>query len=54
VSLAAAIKSKTGAVAKLEPGTAGQFDVIVDGKVVFSKHKEHRFPEEAEVLAALG
>jgi selT/selW/selH-like putative selenoprotein len=34
-------------------GTPGQFDVIVDGKLIFSKHKEGRFPEEEEVLRAL-
>jgi predicted Rdx family selenoprotein len=34
-------------------GTPGQFDVLADGKVLFSKHREARFPEEAEVLAML-
>jgi hypothetical protein len=27
--------------------------VIVDGKVLFSKHKEGRFPEEEEILRSL-
>jgi hypothetical protein len=27
--------------------------VIVDGKLVFSKHKEGRFPEEEEILRSL-
>jgi len=27
--------------------------VIVDGKVLFSKHKEGRFPEEEEILRQL-
>jgi selT/selW/selH-like putative selenoprotein len=34
-------------------GTPGQFDVVVDGKLIFSKHKEGRFPEEEEILRAL-
>ncbi len=39
--------------ASLEPGTVGQFDVIVDGKLVFSKHKEGRFPDEEEIVRSL-
>jgi len=31
----------------------GQFDVEVDGKVIFSKHQQHRFPEHGEILATL-
>jgi predicted Rdx family selenoprotein len=34
-------------------GKVGQFDVIADGKLVFSKQAAGRFPEHAEVLAAL-
>jgi selT/selW/selH-like putative selenoprotein len=34
-------------------GTPGQFDVLVDGQVLFSKHKEGRFPEEEEILRSL-
>jgi len=34
-------------------GDGGIFDVAVDGRVVFSKHEEGRFPEEPEVLARL-
>lgn len=29
------------------------FDVTADGALVFSKHKEGRFPDTDEVLAAL-
>ena len=35
-------------------GRRSQFDVVVDGTVVFSKEREHRFPEVDEILAALG
>jgi selT/selW/selH-like putative selenoprotein len=30
------------------------FDVIVNGTLVFSKHKEGRFPETEEILGSLG
>jgi selT/selW/selH-like putative selenoprotein len=39
--------------AVLQAGTVGQFDVEVDGRLIFSKHKEHRFPEHKEILDAL-
>ncbi len=32
-------------------GKVGQFDVLQDGALLFSKAKEGRFPEHAEVLA---
>jgi selT/selW/selH-like putative selenoprotein len=35
------------------PGGSGQFDVLRDGEVVFSKKQEHRFPGEREILAAI-
>ena len=30
-------------------GSRGIFDVKVDGKLVYSKHKTHKFPEAGEV-----
>jgi selT/selW/selH-like putative selenoprotein len=35
------------------PGGKGQFDVLRDGELVFSKHEAGRFPEQDEILAAL-
>lgn len=35
------------------PGSGGVFDVVADGQLVFSKKQVGRFPENAEVLAAL-
>ncbi len=32
---------------------SGQFDVLRDGELVFSKERVHRFPEQGEVLALL-
>jgi Rdx family len=34
-------------------GERSQFDVVADGSVVFSKQREHRFPELDEIAAAL-
>ncbi len=39
---------------KLVPGSGGIFDVKLDGKLIFSKHETGRFPEDKEVLDALG
>jgi hypothetical protein len=30
-----------------------QFDVLVDGDLVFSKQREHRVPEHDEIVASL-
>jgi hypothetical protein len=35
------------------PGAGGQFDVLADGELVFSKHEADRFPEEGEIIRAL-
>jgi hypothetical protein len=43
----------TSHTAEIEPGEKSQFDVIVDGDLVFSKQREGRFPEIAEILEAL-
>jgi selT/selW/selH-like putative selenoprotein len=39
--------------AAIQPGRSGQFDVISDGELVFSKEQVERFPEPGEVLALL-
>ena len=38
----------------LEPGDRGIYDVFVGGKLVFSKHKELRYPEVEEISNFLG
>ena len=42
---------------ELEPelieGGNGIFDVVADGKMIFSKYEQSRFPEPAEVIDAL-
>jgi predicted Rdx family selenoprotein len=34
-------------------GEKSQFDVLADGRLLFSKQREGRFPEHDEVLALL-
>ncbi|TMM03788.1 MAG: hypothetical protein E6G02_09185 [Actinobacteria bacterium] len=34
-------------------GAKSQYDVIADGRLVFSKQAEGRFPEDDEILSAL-
>ena len=31
----------------------GVFEVVADGKLIFSKKKEHRFPDHREILEKL-
>ena len=42
-----------GIKAELIKGRGGVFDVVTDGKLVYSKHATGRFPEEAEVVEAI-
>jgi predicted Rdx family selenoprotein len=42
-----------GIQAEALPGGKGQFDVIRDGGLVFSKHEAGRFPDDGEILSAL-
>jgi selT/selW/selH-like putative selenoprotein len=34
-------------------GETSQFDVLVDGSLIFSKQREGRFPEPEEILSSL-
>jgi len=38
---------------QLIEGGGGIFDVVADGKLIYSKHDTGRFPEHAEVLDPL-
>jgi selT/selW/selH-like putative selenoprotein len=42
-----------GHEATVTPGGRGQFDVLVDGDLVFSKQSQGRFPEHEEILTRL-
>ncbi|MDX6475801.1 MAG: Rdx family [Gaiellaceae bacterium] len=39
--------------AEMVSGEKSQFDITVDDELVFSKEREGRWPELAEILAAL-
>ncbi|MCH7708803.1 MAG: Rdx family protein [Myxococcales bacterium] len=52
-SLAAAIQAEFGVDADLVQGESGVFDVTVDGRLIFSKDKTGRFPDDEEVLSQL-
>ena len=46
--------SKAGHEAEALEGEKSQYDVVADGSLVFSKQREGRFPEDDEILHALG
>jgi selT/selW/selH-like putative selenoprotein len=48
--VAAELKDALSVESRLIEGTRGIFDVKVDGKLVYSKHKTHTFPEVGEVV----
>lgn len=52
--MAAELKERLGAEVELVKGSGGVFDVEVDGRRIFSKHHEGRFPETEEILQRLG
>jgi len=47
--LAASLDARFGEKAQVKPGKTGQFDVVVNGKVIFSKAEVGRFPVDNEV-----
>ena len=47
------LKDKAGIEISLVPGSGGVFDVKVDDRLVFSKHKIGRFPDEGEITTLL-
>ena len=49
VSLAAELKKSFEVESELISGERGDFEVVVDGKKVFSKKKLARFPEPGEM-----
>jgi len=48
--LAATLKKELGLNSEVVRGSGGIFVVSVDGKKIFSKHDEGRFPTEKEIL----
>ncbi len=52
-SLAETLKTEMGIEAGLIKSGGGVFEVEADGKLIFSKWKEHRFPEHSEIIEGL-
>jgi selenoprotein W-related protein len=48
--LAAEIRKARGLDATLIKGSGGQFEVVIDGALIFSKKQLGRFPETDEIL----
>jgi selenoprotein W-related protein len=51
--MAEELQKALGVKANLIPGSRGIFDIIVDGKLVFSKYEMRRFPEQGEIVDKL-
>ncbi len=51
--MGAEIESMFGVQPELIPSKGGCFEVVANGKLVFSKNDEKRFPESGEVLAEI-
>jgi predicted Rdx family selenoprotein len=45
--------TQQGHNAQASEGAKGQFDVLADGALIFSKESEGRFPESGEISAKL-
>jgi len=48
------LNAETEHEAEVEEGAKGQFDVLKDGELVFSKQQEGRFPEHSEIRELIG
>jgi selT/selW/selH-like putative selenoprotein len=51
--LAEALKKELNIEAELIKSGGGVFEVVADGKQIFSKKKEYRFPEHEEIIETL-
>lgn len=53
MSLAEEIKQAFGVEPQLVKGDNGVLDVLIDGRMVFSKHRDGRFPAPGELARAM-
>ena len=51
--MAAEIKQALGVEPELVKGANGIFDVAADGELVFSRHRDNRFPGAQEIIEAI-
>jgi predicted Rdx family selenoprotein len=47
------LNGRTPHTAEAVAGEKSQFDVVADGKLIFSKQREGRFPEDDEIITAV-
>jgi selT/selW/selH-like putative selenoprotein len=47
------LKDKYGVEVEIKGGRTGSFEITWGDKLLFSKHAQHRFPEDHEVLSLL-
>jgi predicted Rdx family selenoprotein len=47
------VLTEAGHEASIAEGQKGQYDVVADGSLVFSKQREGRFPEDDELTTLL-
>jgi len=47
------LNERTSHEASAVSGEKSQFDVVADGRLVFSKQREGRFPEHDEIIQSL-
>ena len=43
------IEARGRGLVDIQPGKSGQFDVVVDGKLVYSRYETGRFPWEEDL-----
>ncbi len=46
-----ALQAKGISNVEIEPGRSGQFDILVDGKLRYSRYQTGRFPSDDEIAA---
>ncbi|MCX5863675.1 MAG: Rdx family protein [Deltaproteobacteria bacterium] len=51
--LEAALKKQFSAEVELIPGSNGIYDIMADGRLVFSKHAAGRFAEPEEIISLI-
>ena len=51
--LADALKKEIGISSELIPGSNGVYDVIMDEKIIYSKNRTKRFPDNDEIIALI-
>jgi len=50
VSLAAQLEDKLGLSARLVAGSGGEFEVVANGQLIYSKRQTGEFPDENRLL----